>query len=313
MIRQSRLLIITFMVTVVSAILVNLFIDKNSSNKWTPDEKHAIEMAEYWFRLVNTMKEDLGLSKPSYANFEYWGLLGSEFTLITTTLGNFDAKHTAANPEIAGLLYRWIVECKMGKEDYLGINLSGSFPSLAIASLAAAQTLGCNVIMISSLGASMYGANEMEATWIDIESYLIKRGGLKYKSKLLTLGGVNDNGGGIQEEGIESLRISVMRNNKQLFIPQNLEEAIQKREEIFLSESISVLINIGGNHASLGGCSHSPLFPNGLVKEYASCDHKKRGLLQRIAEKRIPIIHLLNIKELAIKNNLKLTPSKPAK
>lgn len=290
--------------------MVNLLFDKSGSEKWSGEEKKAIQLADEWFELINRMKTRLGLREPGYSGFEYRGLLGKEFTTITTTLGYFEAKQTAANPEFSGLILRWLKELNISKGDVLGINLSGSFPSLAIASLAAAQTLGCKVVMVSSLGASMYGANEEEATWIDMENYLKQKGGLAFKSSLITLGGVNDNGGGILEEGIEALHEAAIRNNRQIFFPVNLEDAIKKREELFLSSGIAVLINIGGNHACLGGCSHSTLFPNGKVTDFNSCSHKERGLLHRMAEKKIPVIHLLNIKDLAVKNGLKLTPTK---
>ncbi|MHC1738123.1 MAG: poly-gamma-glutamate system protein [Ignavibacteriaceae bacterium] len=308
--KKSLFLVITFIFTVGLAVVVNLLVDKSVSEKWSGEEKKAIQLADEWFELINEMKNGLGLTEPGYSGFEYRGLLGKEFTTITTTLGYFEAKQTAANPEFAGLILRWLKELKVGKGDVIGINLSGSFPSLAISLLASAQTLGCKVVMASSLGASMYGANEEEATWIDMENYLKQNGGLAFKSSLITLGGVNDNGGGLQEEGVEALHSAAIRNNRQIFVPVNLEEAIRKREELFLSSGISVLINIGGNHACLGGCSHSTLFPNGKVIDFSSCTHEERGLLQRITEKKIPVIHLLNIKDLAVKNGIKLTPSK---
>lgn len=308
--KKSLLLVITFIISVGLAVIVNLLVDKSDSEKWKSEEKKAIRLTDEWFELINRMKTGLGIREPEYTGFEYRGLLGKEFTTITTTLGYFEAKQTSANPEFAGLFLRWLKELKIGKGNVIGINLSGSFPSLAIASLAAAQTLGCKVVMASSLGASMYGANEEEATWIDMENYLIQNGDLVYKSSLITLGGVNDNGGGLQKEGIEALHKAAIRNNKEIFIPSSIEEAILKREELFLSSGISVLINIGGNHASLGGCSHSTLFPNGKVTDFNSCNHKERGLLNRVAEKKIPVIHILNIKDLAVKNGLKLTPTK---
>jgi len=309
-INSSKALLLLFILSVGIVIVTRAFIDNRGKYVNNKEREAAVRLTEEWFDLINKMKIEKGLQKSEYSDLKYWGLLGTEYTAITTTLGNFEAKQTAANPEFAGVIIKWLKELKIDSNSVVAINLSGSFPSLAIAALAAVQTLGSKVVMISSLGASMYGANEEDATWIDMEEYLRKYGGLVYKSVLITPGGVNDNGGGLQDEGIESLIKGAMRNKREIYFAKDLNDAVNKRFEIFSREKIGVLINIGGNHAALGNCSHSTIIPNGLLKSYESCSHTDKGLIQRIAENKIPVIHLLNIKDLAIKVGLRLTPTK---
>jgi hypothetical protein len=65
------------------------------------------------------------------------------------------------------------------------------------------------------------------------------------------------------------------------------------------AKSIAMLINIGGNHAVLGNCAHAPSIPNGFHDRFVSCREEERGVLMRLSEKGIPVLHFLNIKDIA--------------
>jgi len=65
-----------------------------------------------------------------------------------------------------------------------------------------------------------------------------------------------------------------------------------------------LLINIGGNQASMGSCIHSASIPIGLNTRVKSCSDPGRGIISRISEKEIPVIHLLNIKNILLENTL---------
>jgi poly-gamma-glutamate system protein len=68
--------------------------------------RRATAMAAKWFNIVLENKDSLGLVPQEYRNTEYLGLLGDEYSSITTTLGSLDAKETALNPEFAALVVR---------------------------------------------------------------------------------------------------------------------------------------------------------------------------------------------------------------
>ena len=91
-------------------------------------------------------------------------------------------------------------------------------------------------------------------------------------------------------------------------MPENLVESIHYKLEIFSSEDIAVLINIGGNQSALGGCAHAASLPNGLQMELKLCNDPDRGLIQEMSAQGIPIINLLNIKDLAYRYGIDLLP-----
>lgn len=268
----------------------------------------AVELTKKWFVIVQKEKEARGIYSDANSNIPYNYLIGNDFTQTTTTLGSLNAKEISTNPDFAALMVRLVKEAKVKDGEKVGVILSGSFPSLAISTMAALQILKLDVVLMSSLGASSYGANQPGANWLDIETWLIEKGNLNYKSIIVSRGAENDIGLGLSDEGIELIQEAANRNKTKLFLPQNISQAINERVKIFSSNSISLLINIGGNQAALGKCVHSVSIPNGFNKNILLCDDKDRGVIQEINATGVPVINLLNIKELANKYGMDISP-----
>jgi poly-gamma-glutamate system protein len=287
----------------------HLFVDmENRSDGDTL--KRATELADRWFRLIADERKARDVPSGVGDHVAYPGVIGAEWSEITTTLGSLDAKITAANPAFAALVVRLLHDAGIGSSSRVGVTLSGSFPSLAIATLAALQTIGAEAVIVSSVGASSFGANEPEATWPDMEMWLRQKGSLAYRSALITPGGEEDNGSGFSVEGRLLVEAAVRRAGATLTIPSGYEDALRRRMELFSTQHIDLLVNIGGNQTSLGMCGHGPTLPNGLSPVLPSCGDSARGLLVRMAERGIPVIHLLNIRSLAARYNLPLVPSR---
>lgn len=270
--------------------------------------EEASLLAQNWFDIVKLEKEKRGIISDAHSLVENNFLIGNDWSEITTTLGSLESKETSTNPDFAALTVRLLNEAGIAKGDTVGVILSGSFPSLSISVLAAIQIMELEAVIMSSLGASTFGANQPEATWIDIEKWLRSYGNLKYRSDIITLGAGQDNGHGLSEEGIALLKTAAIRNHIELYIPEDVEESIDYKTKIFQENNISLLINIGGNMASMGACSHSLSIPNGLHKHINTCTDTDRGIIARINEEGIPFIQFLNIKELATRFGIEVSP-----
>ena len=268
----------------------------------------ASVLASKWFDIINEVKKEKGLIPAGYQNLKYPGLIGLEYSEITTTLGSLDAKYTANNPEFAALTMKYLDDAGIDSSSTIGVISSGSFPSIAISTLAALQIIGAKVVLISSLGASSYGANDPSATWIDMENWLHEKAGLIYKSSIVTLGAEDDSGLGLQEEGITLLELAAQRCGVSLYRPTSFEESLNTKLNLFNTKKISLLINIGGSQVALGKCPHGSAIRNGFHRIINSCNDSDRGLIFRMAEKGIPIIHFLNIKSLAVEYGLPIAP-----
>ncbi|GAH22597.1 unnamed protein product, partial [marine sediment metagenome] len=74
-------------------------------------------------------------------------------------------------------------------------------------------------------------------------------------------------------------------------------------------KSIKAFVNIGGTTPNYGNTLASITYPNGLVINGPKIpDHPERGLIFEYQNLGIPIIHLLNIRDLAVKNGLPIDP-----
>lgn len=262
-------------------------------------------------------RERRGLPRDPVADPNGTGLIGAEFTLITTTLGDPVAKRTATNPQWAAVVAEalWRVGARAG--DVVAATLSGSFPGLNLAVFVAADVLGLRLAAVSSLGASMWGANLPQWTWADMEQVLAARGLIGQRSGAYTLGGEGDRGGGLFPEGVEALRAAVARSGgPPLLEPRDLDEAVELRLALFdevaarAGRSIAAYVNVGGGQAALGSCSALLTLQPGLLwpEQVPACPPKGQGVLSRMADRKVPVIHLLNIRELALRNGLPLDP-----
>src|SRR5258708_11333256 len=81
------------------------------------------------------------------------GMIGSEFTTITTTLGDLASKRTATNPDFAAALVRRLATLDLPRGTPVVIVLSRSFVGGNIAAIATAEALGLRPILVASLSA----------------------------------------------------------------------------------------------------------------------------------------------------------------
>ena len=123
-----------------------------------------------------------------------------------------------------------------------------------------------------------------------MERWLEIYGGCRYSSRLVTFGAENDNGGGLMGEGVDWMLAAAERNGVTLYVPETLEESIDTKVAVLDEAEIDLLINIGGNQASLGA---------GLQTAYRPAVDSGLGIVNRFAQRQIPFIHLLGVRDLA--------------
>jgi poly-gamma-glutamate system protein len=240
------------------------------------------------------------------------GLIGQEFTLITTDRGVLDSKLTTVNPNFAAVFIQYFHELGLKQGDPVAISMTGSFPALNVAMLCAAEELKLRPIVITSIGASMWGANDPHFTWLDMERLLNEKGLLKTRSLAASVGGSNDRGRGLSPKGRALLRETIARSGVPLISEPTLEQSVQKRIELFDREAgprgIKAYVNIGGGSASVGNAQSANLIPPGIIRALHPYNWTQRGALHHYAMREIPIIHLLNIESIAHEYGLPLSP-----
>lgn len=275
--------------------------------------KRASEiMAEALVEIKKCQKEK-GISIDKKTDINETGLIGVEFSSITTSLGSLKAKRTTTNPNVAALIVYLLNRAGVKQGDAIAVGASSSFPALIMATFSAAKAMNLKPLMICSLGASQWGANLPDFHWLCMQDCLQRAGILTTPPIALSLGGEKDTGTDMSPEG-RSLLLCKAQESGILFLNEpNLRQNVEKRmrlyEEISGEEEIEAFINIGGNLSNMGTDSEVLKLKPGLISLKHIPPDEKRGVIHEMALRKIPIIHLLYIRGLVRRYKLPWDPS----
>lgn len=239
-------------------------------------------------------------------------LIGQEFTMITTDRGYIDPKLSTTNPNFAAVVVQLLKEAGLKEKDHVAVAFSGSFPGLNISVIAALEALKLKPIIITSVGASNYGANDPYFTWLDMENILYRSGIFHTRSVAASIGGGYDYGRGLSPHGRELIIEAIERNQVEFINEKHLEKSITRRMEIYdkyrKTRPIKAYINVGGGIASLGNTINGQLIQSGLTQHLPMKNFPVRGVIVKMGQKGIPVIHLLNIRQLLSRYGLPNSP-----
>jgi poly-gamma-glutamate system protein len=305
-------------ITGLSALLILLVVESSKTFVRDPllDKKVAAgHLMLQAMEAIQKARLDLGVSTDPNDDPNQTGVIGKDYTDLTTTLGSLLSKRTATNPNFAGVIVGMLTKAGMKPGDAVAISFSGSFPAMNIAVLSAVYVLDLKPILISSVGASTYGANELQLTWLDMERILREKGILSYASKAASLGGIVGTKGGLDGKGIE-YGLEAIRRNGVTYLdeqgPSTLLRDIQRRLAIYERDlngnKPALFINTGGPLTSLGNTSANLRLPTGLLFKLPFYPDSGRGIIARMIEDGIPVIHLLNIQRIAHQYGLPIDP-----
>ncbi len=263
---------------------------------------HLMERAE---AAIAAAKVRRGISVDRHNDPDGSGVIGPQFSLITTDRGAQSAKQLAAHPNFAALVTQLLLQAAVRRGDLVAVGMTGSLPGLNLAVFAACQAIGAEPIVITSVGASMFGATDPDLTWLDMESVAAARGLWPWRSVAASLGGGGDVGRGLSPAGRELLRNAIGRNHVRQLESASLLEAVRSRVALYDSiaarrgKPIRAYVNVGGGGVSLGGAQNGRLIPSGLTRRLAPRSYPNRGVINVLAERGMPVVHLLRVEHLA--------------
>ncbi len=236
------------------------------------------------------------------------GLIGSELSPLVTTLGSLEAKRISANPVWAAVLTRQMAAAGIGPGDVIAAGFSGSFPGLNVAVAAAADALDAELIAISSVTASTWGANQPGFTWPEMEC-LLAPAIIPRASIAVTAGGDGDVARDLEPDGrrmAASIRDDAARRlGAAALTPVDFDDAIRQRMSAYRKAAngrpIVLYVNVGGTAASLGESSAVLNLKSGFVRPGPFDRSDRRGVMARFAEQGVQVLTLLNIRDLAVR------------
>ena len=280
------------------------------SARGTPEMLRAATFMAEATTIVREARVRAGIAIDPVADPNRTGLIGLEWSPITTTLGSLSAKRTTTNPNVAAGLVRWLHEAGVREGSVVTIGASGSFPGLIIAAIAAVEAAGAESLVITSLAASTWGANHPAFTWMEMESAL-RRDMSWPRSLAASLGGDGDVASDLTPVAQRMLRASIEASGVPLLQGDGLRERIAVRmatyERAAGSRPIAVFINVGGASVNTGTCPEILRVRPGVQGVLPRCTGEP-GVMWLMHARGIPVIHLLHVDGIAAALGLPLDP-----
>lgn len=238
------------------------------------------------------------------------GIIGIEWSGLTTTLGSLPAKRSAAQPDAAALLALLLLEAGVGPGDLVAVESSASFPGFAIAALVASHSLGARAVAVVSVGSSTYGANRPDFSLPDILLFLQRQGLIEAELLGLSPGGADDQGRDLDPGLLEAVLARAARGGIPILGPARLDEDVERKKAILESRGRpKVLVSIGGNWAAAGP-GQGLMGRTGLLRarDFPAPGPGGRGLIQAFLREGLPVVRILDVQDLCVRYGLAYDP-----
>jgi poly-gamma-glutamate system protein len=236
-------------------------------------------------------------------------LIGSEMSPMVTTLGELEAKRVSVSPAWPRAFVREFHRAGLRRGDVVAASFSGSFPGLNLAVMSASQAMGLDLVAVSSVTASSWGATDPGFTWPEIEARLAAAGLLRRATVAVSAGGDGDRALDLDDEGRSLARDIAARSagrlQARLIEPADFEASIRARLDAFdaarAGRPFAAFVNVGGTEAALGRSTAILKVQNGWLGKQPFDSSSGRGLVARMVEQGVPVLHVLNVRDLAIR------------
>ena len=310
-IQKTSILIIMALVSIVA--FAAAFFSREVIISNTYDMKvNAAKQMEKAMAILKNIRMEKGVFVDIENDPNETGLIGTQFSLITTDEGDLDAKLTTLDPNFSAAMVELLTKAGLTSGDTIAVMLTGSMPGANMAMLIACDALDIYPIVITSMGASQWGANDPDMTWIDMEKLLFDKGLISTRSIAASIGGRNDQGRLLSPKGRELIRSNIAEHGLPLITGDGLKDNIQKRMDHFGYRNYKAVVNVGGGVASLGTSFNLRLLSPGVVYrkdiEAISRSGGVEGAVVKFVKRNIPLIHVLNIQKLTEELGMAFAP-----
>jgi poly-gamma-glutamate system protein len=304
--REGRISILSLLFASGITILL-MIIELNSKTKveakYYEEKLLAAEKAQQAFGVIKDATITMGIPIDRINDPNATGIIGVQYSPITTERGDLDEKLTSTNPNFAALIVELLKNAGLRNDDRLAVSLSGSFPALDINVLSAIEILKLKPIIITSVASAMWGANYPQFTYLDMETALKEEGIIRSSTDAASLGGEDDIGRGLSPAGRELIELAVSRNGVPVIDAATLDDIIREKMELYTAQgAIKCFINVGEKTTALAGSEASI----GLIRPRTI--RTGNGLIARFSGMGVPVINLMEINTLAQEHDMPLAP-----
>jgi poly-gamma-glutamate system protein len=301
---------------IVIAIIVMIAAEKMKQRDPVVEENYATMV-----NAAKIMREGMNVLQPLRAqvapiNPEFdpqrSGLVGLENSIVTTNQGGRESKQTTINPNWAAVAVKLLADAGVKEGDLVAVTISGSFPAINLAIYSALEAMEADAVIVASASSSQWGANVPNFLWLDMERELREAGVISLHAEYSSIGGIEDRGVGIADEGIASIRRTIERADVKFIDPANYQEAVADRIAIFREYSAernyAAYVNVGGGATSVGPAGIDDFFKSGLQEDAPARAFAVETVMGYFLKEDVPGIHFIGIKTMAERHGLPLMP-----
>ncbi|MFA7598479.1 MAG: poly-gamma-glutamate system protein [Candidatus Cloacimonas sp.] len=275
-----------------------------------------VEAAKHMRACMNVLKEETlrrGYEIDEVNDPNKTGLIGLSGSKITTSRGVLEDKLAGLNPNYAAVMIDMLRANRVNSGDYIAVGLTAANPGLNLALYSAIQTLDINPIIVTSVGSSMFGANRDDFTWLDMEDILYEKNLIGFKSSAASIGGGNDTGRGLSNEGREIITSNIKKHGVIFINEPSLNENVDKRMRVYTrllpeDKKYKTFVNIGGGLGNVGSSVNASLIRDGVNRKIGERDFSTEGAIMRFAKRNIPVIHVFRPRALAERYGIETEP-----
>lgn len=305
-------LVLVAVTALVSLVVVETF-QVQRKQPFYEEKLAAARLCRLAMQAIKAEKEERGIRIDRDADPAGTGMIGAPLTPITSNTGYLNAKRTSANPNFAAVMVELLGQANIPRGGTVAVGVSGSFPALNVAALAALHEVKLKPIVISSVTASEWGANHPDFTWLDIEKTLLDKKVFDVRSIAASRGGIDDRGFGLSRRGLDLVDEAIARAGVRSIDSNSIEHAIDQRMEIYDEHAgkspIRAYINIGGGSASVGTHVGRKQLEPGLNRARPRGVKLVDSVMLRFLDRDVPVIHITGIVPLARAYGLTVEPT----
>jgi poly-gamma-glutamate system protein len=306
---------VLFLMAFINVMLV-LYVSQSKTYAKQSSFNDKVSASKYMRSLIDFMNE----KECSMNDHDIYNscLIGKKESSITSKVDStiLSSKQLTTHSNFASFMVFLLEDLELKEGDKIAVSMTGSFPGANLALISACEVLGIEPFIISSLASSSYGANKENLTWLDIEKYLIERKAINFSSIGVSIGGQQDLGGNLTDQGIEILEGKIFNSKIKFINERNLDENIQAKWNLYHKDgsSYKAFVNIGGGASSLGAGEGKNFMKGGIIFPISKDDYEeiyydsndlsyyykdfKKSLAFRFLSNDVPFVNVKNIKSL---------------
>lgn len=237
------------------------------------------------------------------------GLIGIASSPVTTDLGSLPSHRTTTDPVFAAAVVQMLYRAGVRPGNLVAVGMTGSYPSFDLDVYAGIEAIGATPAVISSVGASQYGANEPSFTWLDMEGVLYDAGVIHHRSLLVGAGGsLAGADAATREQLAEKSGLPVL---PVLPLAQDIKfrENRYAKVEQTMGKPIAAFVDVGGAAANIGSASNEAIISPGLSRpRWSQFQAARLGVVGWMALQGVPIVAMISVRSLATRFGIPFDP-----